>query len=197
MTALILASASASRANLLRNAGLQFEAIRPTVDEEAVKQSLRAEGIKPRDQADALAEVKALSISSRRPGLVIGADQMLAVDDTVLDKPADREEAKSHLRKLSGKTHSLLTAVVVARDGEPLWRHIDTPRLTMRSLNEVAIDAYLDAVGPAAFTSVGAYQLEGRGAQLFTRVDGDFFSVLGLPLLPLLGFLRQHGVVDA
>lgn len=189
---LILASGSASRARILRDAGLAFDVMRPPLDEEAAKASLRAEGLAPRDQADALAELKALSVSRLRPGLVIGADQMLALEDRVIDKAPDLDAARDTLRALSGKTHTLLSAVVVARDGEPIWRHIASPRLTVRPLSEDFIEAYLSQIGDAAFQCVGCYQLEAMGAHLFTRVDGDFFSVLGLPLLPLLAFLREH-----
>ncbi len=165
------------------------------MDEEAAKASLRAAGMKPRDQADALAELKALSVSRRRPDFVIGADQMLAIDGDVLDKPKDMAEARSHLQRMRGKTHELLTAAVVAREGAIIWRHVDTPRLTMRAFSDAFADAYLAQAGQGALASVGAYQLEGLGAQLFARVDGDFFSVLGLPLLPLLAFLRENGIV--
>jgi septum formation protein len=195
MSALILASGSSIRATVMRNAGLSFEVIKPRVDEEAVKESLRAEGLKPRDQADALAEVKALSVSRTRPGFVVGADQMLALRDDVFDKPADRAGARNHLQRLSGQAHELICAAVIARDGEIIWRHIETPRLTMRPLSSEYIETYLDAVGEAAFASVGAYQLEALGAQLFDRIQGDYFSILGLPLLPLLRFLRGHGIV--
>lgn len=198
MTAhLILASGSATRASLLRNAGLDFTAVRPAVDEEAVKQSLRAEGFDVRAQADALAEVKALSVSRRSAGFVIGADQMLELEGEALDKPKDRAEAKNHLERLSGKTHTLMTAAVIARESAVIWRAVDTPRLTVRPLSAGFIDGYLDAIGEAAFQSVGAYQLEGRGAQLFSRIQGDYFSILGLPLLAMLGFLREHQVVPA
>ena len=192
---LVLASGSASRRRMLEAAGLQFETESPRVDEEAAKASLRAAGMKPRDQADALAELKALSVSRRRPDFVIGADQMLAIDGDVLDKPKDMAEARSHLQRMRGKTHELLTAAVVAREGAIIWRHVDTPRLTMRAFSDAFADAYLAQAGQGALASVGAYQLEGLGAQLFARVDGDFFSVLGLPLLPLLAFLRENGIV--
>ncbi|MBI1252052.1 MAG: septum formation protein Maf [Alphaproteobacteria bacterium] len=194
---LILASGSASRAALLRHAGVAFEIVRPSVDEESVKAGLRAEGLSPRDQADALAEVKALSVSRQRPGLVIGADQMLALEGEAFDKVADRAAAKAVLQRLSGRTHMLISAAAVAREGAVIWRHIETPKLTMRPLSDGFIDSYLETVGDAAFSCVGAYQLEAYGAHLFSRVDGDFFSVLGLPLLPLLAFLREHGAAPA
>jgi septum formation protein len=191
---LILASASAVRRRLLEAAGLDFEVDPARIDEEAAKAGLRANGMKPRDQADALAELKALSVSRRRPGLVIGADQMLAVEGETLDKPHDLDEARSHLLRLRGKTHELHSAAVVARDGAVLWRQVETPKLKMRDFSEAFLEDYLERVGEAAFASVGAYQLEALGVQLFERVEGDYFSVLGLPLLPLLAFLRQHGM---
>lgn len=192
---LILASASASRRRLLEAVGLQFEVDSPRVDEEAAKQSLRAQGVKPRDQADALAELKALSISNRRPGYVIGADQMLAIDNDTIDKARDLAEARDQLMRLRGREHHLMTAAVVARDGQVIWRHVDTPRLKMRAFSDAFLDAYLRQAGESVLSCVGAYQLEGLGGQLFERVDGDHFAVQGLPLFPLLAFLREHGIV--
>lgn len=191
---LILASGSAARRRMLAAAGLSFEAIAPNVDEEASKLSLRAAGMGPRDQADALAEMKALSVSRKRGGYVIGADQMLALEGEVLDKPRDLAEARTHLVRLRGRTHELATAAVVALDGAVIWRHVDTPRLKMRAFSDAFLDDYLARAGEAALASVGAYQLEGLGAHLFERVEGDYFSVLGLPLLQLLAFLREHGI---
>lgn len=193
----ILASGSAVRRQLLQAAGLAFEVEIPRVDEEAAKASLRAEGLKPRDQADALAELKALSVSRRRPGFVIGADQMLAIEGETLDKPKDIAEARRHLMRLRGKTHELLCAAVVSRDGAVIWRRVETPKLKMRAFSEAFLDDYLEQAGEAVLHSVGAYQLEGLGAQLFESVEGDYFSVLGLPLLPLLAFLREHGIAPA
>lgn len=192
---LILASGSATRAKLLKDAGLSFAVVRPTVDEAAIRDGLRAEGLSPRDQADALAEVKALSVSRRMGGFVIGADQMLALDDRAFDKPVDRDEARAHLQALRGRTHALLTAAVVAKDGAVIWRRIETPRITMRAFSDGFIETYLDAIGQGAFASVGAYQLEGLGAQLFSHVDGDYYAILGLPMLELLAFLRTHQVI--
>jgi septum formation protein len=179
---------------MLEAAGLTFEVVVPRVDEEAAKASLRAGGKKPRDQADALAELKAISVSHTRAGLVIGADQMLALEGEVFDKPRDAGEAREHLLRLRGRTHELLTAAVVARDGAVIWRRVDTPRLTMRAFSDAFLDDYLSRAGESVLRSVGAYQLEGLGAQLFERTEGDHFSVLGLPLLPLLAVLRDHGV---
>lgn len=197
MADVILASGSAIRAQLLRAAGLRFQVERPLVDEEAIKMSLRADGLAPRDQADALAEIKAISVSRRRPGLVIGADQMLALEGEAFDKPGNRAEAAETLKRLRGKTHTLLCAAVVAQDGVPIWRRIETPKLAMRTFSDAFIENYLDAAGDDVLSSVGAYQLEGLGAQLFDTVEGDYFAVLGLPLLALLAFLRTHGVVQA
>lgn len=182
---------------MLEAVGLVFEVDAPRVDEEAAKLSLRAEGLRPRDQADALAELKALSISRSRAGFVIGADQMLAVEGDVLDKPKDADEARAHLLRLRGRTHELVTAAVVAREGAIIWRHIDTPKLRMRAFSDAFLDDYLARAGADVLHSVGAYQLEGLGGQLFERVEGDYFSVLGLPLLPLLTFLREHEIVRA
>ncbi|MBX3428011.1 MAG: Maf family protein [Hyphomonadaceae bacterium] len=182
---------------MLEAAGLEFEVDAPRVDEEAAKASLRAGGLKPRDQADALAELKALSVSRTRPDFVIGADQMLALGGDTFDKPKDAREARQHLQRLRGQTHELITAAVVAREGAIIWRHVDTPKLKMRAFSDGFLDDYLARVGDNVLRSVGAYQLEGLGAQLFERVDGDYFSVLGLPLLPLLAFLREHGVARA
>lgn len=192
---LVLASASASRRRLLEAAGLAFEVDAPRVDEEAEKARLRAAGMAPREQAMGLAEFKALSVSRRRPELVIGADQMLALGDAVMDKPASITEARSHLLRLRGAVHELLTAVVVARGDEIVWRHMETPRLKMRDFSDDFLSSYLAQAGQGALSSVGAYELEGQGAQLFERVEGDYFSVLGLPLLPLLSFLREQGAV--
>jgi septum formation protein len=182
---------------MLEAAGLAFEVEKPRVDEEAVKASLRAQGLTPRDQANALAELKALSVSRSSAAFVIGADQMLAIEGETLDKPRDLAEARAHLRLLRGRRHELLTAAVVAREGAIIWRHIDTPRLAMRAFTDEFLEAYLGKAGEGSLNSVGAYQLEGLGAQLFERVEGDYFSVLGLPLLPLLAFLREHGIVQA
>jgi septum formation protein len=179
---------------MLEAAGLTFEVDAPRVDEEAAKASLRAGGLRPRDQADALAELKALSVSRTRPDFVIGADQMLALGGEVFDKPKDVDEARQHLSRLRGQTHELITAAVVAREGAIIWRHIDTPKLRMRAFSDAFLDDYMARAGEHVLRSVGAYQLEGLGAQLFERVEGDYFSVLGLPLLPLLAFLREHGI---
>lgn len=196
MSGLVLASGSRVRATLLRQAGLAFE-VRPADVEEAVTKREMA-GADPMRIAEALAVIKARAVSPSCPGaLVIGADQMLVCGDGLFDKPADLDEARGHLRRLRGKTHHLCTVAVVVRDGEVLWRHSERPELVMRPFSDAFIDLYLAAIGEDALLSVGAYQLEGRGSQLFERVSGDFFSILGLPLLPLLAFLRHRNLIEA
>ncbi len=191
----VLASASRSRLELLRRAGLQLRAEPARIDEAEVKTSLQAEQADAAAAAETLAELKAIKVSRHAPGaLVIGADQILECEDRWFDKPPDRAGAAAHLRALSGKTHALATATCVVRDGVRIWHHREAPRLTMRPLDEAFIESYLDAAGPQVLETVGAYRLESLGAQLFTKVSGDYFTILGLPLLPLLGFLREHGV---
>jgi len=196
MTALILASASPARAAMLAAAGVEIEVVPARIDETTVKQAMLAAGAPPRDLADKLAELKALRVSARQPGrLVLGADQVLVHDGQILDKAQSRAEARAHLAQLRGQTHRLLSAAVVALDGQPVWRHVGTARLTMRAFSDAFLEGYLDSLGDLALTSVGCYHLEGRGAQLFARVEGDYFTVLGLPLLELLGFLRAREVL--
>ena len=195
MDRLILASGSAARARLLAEAGVAVEAVRPGVDEDAVKGALRAEGAPPRDVADTLAEMKAAKVCGRRPGcLVLGADQVLAVEGDMLDKPRDLAEAAAHLRRLRGRGHELLSAAVICEDGRPVWRHVGRARLVVRPFSEGFLAAYLAEHGPSLLETVGAYRIEHGGSQLFTRVEGDYFSVLGLPLLELLGYLRVRGI---
>jgi len=192
---LVLASGSRTRAAMLEQAGVTAILDRPLVDEDEVKAAGRAEGVSADIVAEALAELKAQRITRRHPGaLVVGADQMLECEGRWFDKPADRAAARAQLLDLRGKTHRLVSCAVVVRDGERMWHKIDSARLTMRNFSEAFLDDYLDRVGDEVLHSVGAYQLEGLGAQLFHRVEGDFFTILGLPLLPLLGFLRVHGV---
>ena len=190
-----LASQSAVRAQLLGAAGVAFATAASGVDEETVKQALLAEGVSPRDIADALAESKAVKVSRRTPGLVIGADQTLELDGALYDKAETLDEARERLKALSGKKHRLHSAVVVARDGVAVWRTLESPILTMRPLSDAFIDGYLARNAAAALSSVGCYQLEGEGVQLFSHIDGDYFAILGLPLLGLLDYLRRQGVL--
>ena len=192
----VLASASSSRRQLLAAAGVPVEIEAPRIDEENVKAALRAEGASAEQAAETLAELKAQRISARRPeALVVGADQMLECGGVWFDKPPDRAHAAGHLRALSGQEHRLLCAVCVVHRGARIWHHVDQARLVMRPLSDDFIEAYLDAAGPSVLSTVGAYRLEDLGAQLFSRVEGDHFTILGLPLLPLLGFLRDRRVL--
>jgi septum formation protein len=188
---LILASQSRARHALLANAGIDFEAVPADIDEREIQQ---ASGLcTPGDIAALLARRKALSVSLRQPGrFVVGADQTLARGARLFAKPAGRAQAAEQLRALAGGSHELHSAVAVARDGEILFEGVFIARMTMRQLGEREIVAYLDAAGAAVTTSVGAYQLEGLGVHLFERVEGDHFTILGLPLLPLLAFLRSE-----
>jgi len=191
---IILASASASRRTMLERAGVAFAVEVAAVDEESVKQSMRAETANPARVAESLAILKAMRVSARHPGtIVVGADQMLDCDGEWFDKPADRDAAAEQLRSLNGKTHRLTSAVVAVRDGQVLWRHSESARLTMRRFSETFLNQYLDQAGEAVLSCVGAYQLEGLGAQLMMMVEGDHFTILGLPLLALLDFLRENG----
>ena len=188
---LILASQSRARQALLTNAGISFEAVTAEIDERAVQQ---ASGLSaPGAIASLLAREKALSVSARQPGkFVIGADQTLALGERLLSKPAGRAQAAEQLRTLAGRSHELHSAVAVARDGKILFEAVAIAGMTMRRLGEAEIDVYLDEAGDAVTSSVGAYQLEGLGVHLFERIEGDHFTILGLPLLPLLAFLRSE-----
>jgi septum formation protein len=190
-----LASTSYIRNRLLAEAGVLFEAVAPGVDEATVKDSLLAEGLGPRDIADALAEAKAVKVSTRRPGLVIGADQTLDLDRCLYDKVDTAEEARARLLALRGKTHRLHCAMVVAEDGRPIWREVVTTTLRMRPFSDDFLDGYLERNLPGILSSVGCYQMEGEGVQLFDRIEGDYFAILGLSLIPLLDLLRRHGAV--
>jgi septum formation protein len=188
---LILASQSRARQALLTNAGIGFEAVTAEIDERAVQQ---ASGLSaPGAIASLLAREKALSVSARQPGkFVIGADQTLALGERLFSKPAGRAQAAEQLCALAGRSHELHSAVAVARDGKILFEAVAIAGMTMRRLGEAEIDAYLDEAGDAVTSSVGAYQLEGLGVHLFERIEGDHFTILGLPLLPLLAFLRSE-----
>lgn len=193
---LVLASGSSIRATLLRNAGLDFAVDPAGVDEREIERPLLEAGAEPQEIALVLGKAKALDVALRRPGdLVIGADQVLGLGSTRFTKPADLVAARSQLALLSGKAHDLHSSVVVAKGGEVLWSHVSTASLHMRALSDAELDAYLAAAGSAALSSVGCYQLEGLGIRLFERIEGDYFTILGLPLLPLLGFLREKGEI--
>ena len=194
---LILASQSASRRAMLAGAGVPHDAMAAAVDEEAMKAGLRAEGVSPRALADALAELKATKLSRRHPGdLVLGCDSTVAFDDgTMIDKAESRDEQRDLLRRLSGTRHRLHSAAVICEGGAPVWRHVDSATLHVRPLGDAFIEAYLDAEWPAIGHCVGGYRIEGPGAQLFARIEGSQFTILGLPLLPLLDYLRIRGVL--
>lgn len=196
MTRLILASGSATRVSLLTAAGIAFDAVSPNVDEEAVKDSLLAERAPPRDIADALAALKASKVSNSHPGaLVIGADLVLVFEGELISKSPDLDEARKLLRRLSGKTHELIAGVVLAKEGSIVWRHVARVQLTMHPLSNAFLDAYLVPEREELLSSVGCYHLEREGIQLFSKIDGDYFTVLGLPMLPLLNALREFGAL--
>jgi len=193
---LVLASKSPARAALLTGAGLAFETAAPGVDEESVKAALLDDGVGPREIADALAEMKAIKVSRKHPGaLTIGADQTLDLGGALFDKAPDLATARAQLSALRGQTHVLHAAVVVALDGQPIWRELKSAKLKMRDFSDAYLDAYLEREGPHILGSVGCYRMEGEGVQLFDRVDGDHFTILGLPLLGLLDLLRRYEVV--
>ena len=196
---LILASQSRSRRQMLLAAGLSFEAIASSVDEPRVRRDLEASGgdVSPAGIARALAIAKAEDVSRANPGaLVIGGDQVLALGDRIFEKPADMEGARAHLLAFRGRTHVLVSAVALAKAGAVVWQHVETASLTVRQFSAQFLDRYLAAVGEEVCSSVGAYQLEGLGAQLFERIEGDYFTILGLPLIALLGELRARGMID-
>ena len=192
---LVLASMSATRRAMLETAGASFLAVAPRVDEEAAKASFRAQGLGARDLADALAELKAMRVSASRPGdIVLGCDQTLELDDgTMLDKPGN--DVAGQLRLLSGRTHRLFSAVVAVENGQPVWRHVDNAKLTMRTLSDCFIEDYAAREGEYVSGCVGGYRVEALGAQLFAKIEGSHFTILGLPLLPLLDWLRVRGVL--
>lgn len=194
---LILASGSPFRKALLVNAGVAVEAVPAELDERAVEAPLKDSGASPEDVALVLAEAKAVEVSQRVPGrLVLGCDQTLSLGDRLFHKPADMEAARRTLLALSGNTHQLNSAAVLARNGEVLWRYVGVASLTMRHLDPAFIGRHLARVGEKALQSVGAYQVEGEGIQLFERIEGDHFTIVGLPLLAVLAELRRLGAID-
>ncbi|MHA6346054.1 Maf family protein [Roseivivax sp. CAU 1761] len=194
---LVLASGSAIRADMLRRAGVPLRIDPARIDEEALRAGLAAEEASPRDTADALAEMKARKVSDRAPGaMVLGCDQILAHDGAILNKPESRDAARDQIRRLSGATHTLLSAAVLVQDGEPIWRHVGTARLTMRTISDPWLEGYLDRTWPGIGESVGGYKLEEEGVRLFAAIRGDHFTILGLPLLELLNFLTLRGDLD-
>ena len=195
---LVLASQSAIRAQLLRNANISIRTEAARIDEDAIKEALIAQRAHPRDIADALAEAKARKVSSKQSDvLVLGCDQVLALDREVFSKPIDRDDAVEQLRVLSGQTHRLFSAAVLYEGGQPVWRFVGQVRLTMRNLSDDYVRDYADRNWDSIQHSVGCYKLEEEGARLFTRVDGDYFTVLGLPLLELLSYLITRGTLPS
>lgn len=195
---IVLASGSSTRTALLAAAGVPHEAVVPRVDEDAIKAALLADGAPPRDVADALAEAKARRIALKRPeALVIGCDQVLEIEGRLLSKPETAQEAASQIAALSGRTHRLLSAAVVYEAAAPVWRHVGVVRLQMRVLSPEFINRYVARNWDSIRHSVGSYKLEEEGARLFTRVDGDYFTVLGMPLLELLNFFTLRGILDS
>jgi septum formation protein len=193
---IVLSSSSATRRKLLSQTGLYFKTAKPPVDESVIKETLRKAGASAAQVADNLAESKADSVALILPGAyIIGADQMLECDGVWFDKPDGLEGARRHLLALRGKTHQLVTATVIAHEGRVIWRHLDTAQMTMRAFSDEFLERYLDKTGDDIVHSVGAYELEGMGAQLFEKIEGDFFSILGLPLIPLMGALREAGAL--
>ena len=198
MISLILASGSAVRARLLASAGVPFDVVPARVDEDAVKNALLAQNTPMRGIADALAELKAVRVSGSRPDtLVLGGDQVLVFENELVSKSVNIPEARTLLHKLRGGKHQLISAVVLAKDTVPIWRHVDNSTLTMRDFSNEFLEDYLAREGEAALEAVGCYHLEGAGTQLFASIAGDYFSVLGLPLLPILAALREHGVLPS
>ena len=197
VTQIILASGSEIRQSLLRKAGVPFEVCVARVDEETLKSSLIAEAAKPRDIADALAEMKARKVAQKFPGaLVLGCDQVLAFDGGILSKPESPDHARDQLRSMRGKMHQLLSAAVIYENGEPVWRHVGVVRLHMRDFSDAYLDGYLERNWDRVRFCVGAYMLEEEGVRLFSRIEGGYFTVLGLPMIELLNYLTLRGVIE-
>lgn len=193
---IILASTSQIRAQILARAGLDFVTAAPRVDEEAIRDAMQADGASPRDIADSLAEAKALKISDKNAqALVLGCDQILALGDVIFTKPETPDHAITQLHALRGQTHHLYSAIVIYQNGQPLWRHIGHARLTMRAMSDQALASYVATEWESIRHSVGCYKIEERGIQLFSQIDGDVFTIQGLPLLPLLNYLALRGII--
>lgn len=196
---LVLASQSASRRAMLAAAGVDHVAMPAHIDEQAIKAAMLAQGASPRDIADKLAELKAMRVAASAPGdMIIGSDSVFVLQDgNLLDKPVDRADAAAHLRAMSGGRHQLISAVVIVEQGRPVWRHVDIAWLDVRPLSADFIEGYLAREWPAISGCVGAFRIEGPGVTLFDRIDGDHFTILGLPLVPLLAYLRTRGVLPS
>lgn len=195
---LVLASASPFRRMLLENAGIPFQAKAADIDERAIESQVEQQGPSPEEVALILAEAKARNVGQHFPGdIIIGSDQTMSLGSRVYHKPGDMNEARDHLLSLSGQVHQLNSAIVLTRGNDVLWKHVSSARMSVRVLTSAFIEAHLARVGNKALASVGAYQLEGEGIQLFDKIDGDYFTILGLPMLPLLAKLRDLRVIDA
>jgi len=194
---IILASGSTARQGMLARAGVAFDIQPARVDETAIKAALLAEGLAPFDIADALAEAKAVQVSNRNAdAVVIGSDQVLELDGVIFDKPKDMDQARHHLEALRGKRHRLLSAVVIAVNGQPIWRKVGVARLQMKPFSDKFLDNYLARVGGDLLTTVGCYRLEDVGVRLFSAIEGDWFTILGMPLIDVLNYLEQAGLLE-
>ena len=194
---IILASGSTARQDMLARAGVAFSVRPARIDEPAIKAALLADGLKPFDIADALAEAKAVQISNRNAdALVIGADQVLELDGVIFDKPLNMDQALQQLKTLRGKRHRLLSAVVTAVNGQPIWRKVGVARLHMKPFSDSFLDDYLARIGEGVLTTVGCYQLEDIGVRLFSAIEGDWFTILGMPLIDVLNYLEQAGLLE-
>ena len=196
-TPIILASNSQFRADLLKNAGIEFTTASASIDERVIEQPLLEANLGPADIAQVLAEAKAMDVSTRNPNaLIIGCDQTLSMNDNMFHKPADMKQARQHLLVISGKTHQLNSAVAFVYNQQTIWRHLSIANMTMRKLSPEYIGRYLAQAGQSVLSSVGAYQLEGTGVQLFAQIEGDYFTIIGLPLIPTLSELRSLEIID-